>query len=135
VFHSLKNTFDRTSFAGTGPKFTFAAGLLRQYSHRITSALIAGYDARIAFTGLRVSLSITSISVNASAAVGFFGCSFGFSRCTSVKPSSAAATNSIELPSLLCISWPSWSRTRPWPSSVLNGGLPSLIIVLSASSA
>ena len=56
-------------------------------------------------------------------------------RIGSAPISSAALLNSIEFPALLCISLPCSSRTSPCPNSVLNGGAPSLIIVLSANSA
>jgi hypothetical protein len=52
---------------------------------------------------------------------------------TSAPIRSTASSNQIALPADLCISWPCSSRTRAWPSSVLKGGMPSIIVLIASS--
>ena len=51
-------------------------------------------------------------------------------RMVSTPTLSAASSKRIELPFDLCISSPCSSRIRAYPSSVLNGRSPSIIVLM-----
>ena len=90
---------------------------------------MGGYSASNAVTPSgRASFTANDFAPSGSAA-GFFGSV----RCVSVNPSSAAAINSIEFPSDLCMSRPVWSLTVAKPNKLRNGGSLA-ILVESASS-